>query len=357
METDMKKVLCENNHYYDADTYASCPHCAKNKEWEKTHVDPEKAKSKETKTVPTVNPQPRIGKIWIIVMVATGLCVLIAGICIWGFQPKMLDVTFDDKNEYYVGDSLDVNALHVEMKNNFGISKIIEEGYNYSPQIFNTTGNQIITVSYKKFDTQIAVNVNETVIKEICIKTPPTKTSYYIGDKINIDGLTLEVTYNNGEKEIVDSGISLVTEEFSSAGNKKIVMTYADKLIEYEVSVSDGSELYPFEQTYWVIFTEGFRNDRVEASTIDSTLSEDKLHIVWSTSLELNNKSGASKCLQYYLDDNNKWVSIGDYHLLSSKATNVIASNLDIYDKNGKLILEKSQYKDIDWDVIDSYKN
>ena len=39
---------------------------------------------------------------------------------------------------------------------------------------------------------------------------------------------------------------------------------------ENDSPITDTSS--PFSQDYWVIFTEGFRGDRVEASSIDSLL-------------------------------------------------------------------------------------
>ena len=107
-----------------------------------------------------------------------------------------------------------------------------------------------------------------------------------------------------------------------------------------------------FDQQYWVIFTEGYRGNRVEAATIDSVLPSNELYIVWDTKLELNNSSGSGKCDQYYLNKNDKWVKMGTYDRFSENATKILASNLDVYDKNGNHIIYKSEYKDIDWGMI-----
>ena len=110
-----------------------------------------------------------------------------------------------------------------------------------------------------------------------------------------------------------------------------------------------------FDQKYWVIFTEGYRGNRVEASTIDSTLSSDKLKIIWDTKLELNDSSGSGKCDQYYLNKDAKWVKMGNHDRFSENATKILASNLDVYDKDRNLILKKTAYEDIDWEMIKSY--
>lgn len=112
----------------------------------------------------------------------------------------------------------------------------------------------------------------------------------------------------------------------------------------------------PSNQKYWVIFTEGYRNDRVEMSTIDSTVPLKDLYIVWDTSLRINNSSKSGKCKQYYLDEKGEWVYIGEYGRLTDKATNIIASNLDIYDAHGNLIVKKSSYNSVNWNIVNSYR-
>lgn len=132
--------------------------------------------------------------------------------------------------------------------------------------------------------------------------------------------------------------------------------TTSDDALEENTAQSDYFDSTPFQQRYWVIFTEGYRNNRVEASTFDSTLPADQLSIIWNSALEINDSSGSDRCDQYYLDDNGEWVYTGNYHRLSDKAGNVLASNLNIVDRNGNVIISASPYSMIDWDEVDSFK-
>lgn len=127
------------------------------------------------------------------------------------------------------------------------------------------------------------------------------------------------------------------------------------KYVGGTVTKSDITES-PFNQEYWVIFTEGFRGDRVEASSVDSSLPASSLHIIWDSALYLNNTSGSDGYDQYCLDDDDEWTQIGTYVRLTDRATNVIASNLDIYDSRGNLILSKCAYSDVNWNLINSYR-
>lgn len=95
-------------------------------------------------------------------------------------------------------------------------------------------------------------------------------------------------------------------------------------------------------QTYWIVFKEGFRNSRIELSTCNISIGEEKAYIEWNKSLILRGASATGSYNQYKLSEKGSWEQIGTYGRLSDWATSVIASNLDIYDSHGTLILAKS---------------
>ncbi len=109
---------------------------------------------------------------------------------------------------------------------------------------------------------------------------------------------------------------------------------------------------YPSDQRYWVVFREGWRNNRIELSTIDSNFAPDKLFIVWNKGLTLNINPNKATCHQYFLENGRRWVYMWDWGQLTSWASQVIASNLDIYDTNGNLILRRCNYSDVNWNSI-----
>lgn len=95
-------------------------------------------------------------------------------------------------------------------------------------------------------------------------------------------------------------------------------------------------------QTYWVVFREGFRNSRVELTTCNISSNEDKAYIKWNKSLTLWGASASSRYNQYELKEAEYWKQIGTYVRFTDYATSIIASNLDVYDSKGNLILAKS---------------
>ena len=134
-----------------------------------------------------------------------------------------------------------------------------------------------------------------------------------------------------------------------------------EKSQEVKDPVTDGTD-NPFGYTYWVIFTEGYRNDRVEATAvdIDGTVA-DRLYIVWNTSLEIDDIDDLTWDFpldyhQYYLDENDNWVEERIYHRFTDWATNIIASNLDIYDASHNKVFTKIRYKDLDWTYLSQYR-
>ena len=103
-----------------------------------------------------------------------------------------------------------------------------------------------------KTDT-IAVNY-----EKIAVKTLPTKTSYFVGDSLNQSGLTLTVTFNNGNTETISSGFTCTPTKLNAAGTQKITVSYGGKTTSFNVTVKNdtvsGIEIkaQPNMTTYYV---------------------------------------------------------------------------------------------------------
>ncbi len=108
-----------------------------------------------------------------------------------------------------------------------------------------------------------------------------------------------------------------------------------------EFSINDLPSYPESTQEIWVIFKEGYRNERIEMSICEfSDLDNPNAYIIWDRGLTIQNATMERGCSQYYFDSNGMWEYIGSYGVLSDWATEVIASNLDIYDADGNLILK-----------------
>ena len=79
----------------------------------------------------------------------------------------------------------------------------------------------------------------EEQLSEIVISTMPKKTTYYVGDSISVQGITVKAYYNNGLSKIVDNLV--VNGETSSVGKQLVTLSYTEsgitKSVSYFISV------------------------------------------------------------------------------------------------------------------------
>lgn len=112
---------------------------------------------------------------------------------------------------------------------------------------FEVEGDKTVTVSYEgaKATFKIAV-VKERVSSVI---TPPTKTTYYVGDPFDTTGFSLTYTDSKGTKKLGASDVkfksgSVITHgrPFEQAGTKKVEMTYGSAYENFTIKVLPASE-------------------------------------------------------------------------------------------------------------------
>ena len=75
-------------------------------------------------------------------------------------------------------------------------------------------------------------------MSSISVKTNPTKTNYFVGDTLNIAGLTLTATYNNGTTETITSGFTCSPTKLNIAGTQAVTVTYGGKTTTFNVNVT-----------------------------------------------------------------------------------------------------------------------
>lgn len=113
------------------------------------------------------------------------------------------------------------------------------------------------------------------------------------------------------------------------------------------------TEETPFSGKYWVIYRNGNQNERIEATSVDSTHTPEMLCVILEDyELILNDDNGIDNWNGYIFSDSGQWIENGHPWPLADKTRTIIASNLDVYDAEGNLILEKSKYSDINWESI-----
>ena len=88
-------------------------------------------------------------------------------------------------------------------------------------------------------------SVPPVVIESISIKSLPNKISYYVGDQIDLSGLTLEAKYSDGTTKIIENGFECSPKQLTSVGKKTVTVTYEGKKATFDVSVLEKTTPKP----------------------------------------------------------------------------------------------------------------
>lgn len=143
---------------------------------------------------------------------------------------------------YFVGDVEDRSGLAVSVVYSNGKTALLESGFTVTGFSSNTIGEKTVTVKYKSLSATYTVNVVEPALIKITIEKKPNKLSYYIGEMLDISGIKVVATYENGDTEDVSTRI-MADGDLRTAGVKKIKIVYSErdyiKTAEYEVTVTN----------------------------------------------------------------------------------------------------------------------
>jgi len=156
-----------------------------------------------------------------------------------------------DKLNYVVGEELDLTGLLVVASYENGDLDIIED-YTVSG-LDGKAGSKVITLTYKGKTASFVVNVAVKCVEKIEIIKMPTKLSYIESEALNVEGMIVKATYNDGEiKTITDYKL----EGYSSLpGVHTVYVSYEGQVDSFDVNVtekvlSDLKVTIPTKTTY-----------------------------------------------------------------------------------------------------------
>ena len=172
-------------------------------------------------------------------------------------DPTLISITIEklpDKLTYNVGDTLDTTGITVyanysrtlepekgpdvePVKSEIKGRREITEGFTCTPTVLNTAGTQEITVDYYGRTATFNVMVNR-VLTSVTIKTNPDKLIYTMGDTLDLTGLVLTASYNDGYTEDIASGFTCTPTELNTVGTQEITVEYEGKTTTFNVTVN-----------------------------------------------------------------------------------------------------------------------
>lgn len=111
-------------------------------------------------------------------------------------------------------------------------------------ETFNQNGQVDIKVKDKVGNVQsTTIDITKILkLESISVKSEPYKTSYYVGDTLDTNGLILTALYNSGLTEEIVSGFSCSPIELTKKGTKGIVVSYGGMQTSFTVQVSEVPE-------------------------------------------------------------------------------------------------------------------
>ena len=165
-----------------------------------------------------------------------------------------------DKIEYDLNQELETTGMIVKAITGSGTEFEIED---YAVYGFDSSeaGRKTVTIAYMGVETTFEVEVidgggedvptpptepeEDVTIKKVSIKSLPRKTTYELGETIDLDGLTVLVSYSDGSSEILHDGFIVSGFNSNVAGEQTVIITHEEKdiSVEFVVTINEPVEV------------------------------------------------------------------------------------------------------------------
>ena len=118
------------------------------------------------------------------------------------------------------------------------------KGYKLVENSLKVNGTPVSGNSFIMPDKEVTITADfvRLAVSGISIKTQPNQTVYEVNGQLNLAGLVLEVTYEDGSKSEVAEGFDVSQVDISTVGEKTITVTYRDKTATFTVNVKKAEQ-------------------------------------------------------------------------------------------------------------------
>lgn len=146
--------------------------------------------------------------------------------------------------EYIEGQNINTEGLILTVVYSDGTTEDITEGFTVEPTLLESVGMQNVIIKYGGKIAEDEVIVNRKEVTELKLIKNPDKTNYNKGVSVDLTGIKLEATYNNGKKETIENldEISCIPEVLTEAGTQEVTVFckgHEEKSVKFEVIVND----------------------------------------------------------------------------------------------------------------------
>ena len=158
---------------------------------------------------------------------------LIAGAAVTGLKAIAIEGELDN-TEYSEGAEVDYSGLSVKGTFSDGSTATVERGivWSIAPELAVGETDYTVTATVGELTAtkQVKLTVTEVVLESLAFKGSLNLASCYVGEPLDLAGLTVEAVYSNGTKKDVTAEASITTDEITKSDTVTITASY-DEMI------------------------------------------------------------------------------------------------------------------------------
>jgi len=171
----------------------------------------------------------------------------------WWQQETSIELSGSYKTVYELGEALDTSLLVVKSVNGLGYKTLISSSnYTISGYDANSTGIQVVTVTYNSLTATFVVYVKEamTIGNFSLAVTAPTKTEYLIGDEFDLTGIEVRLIAEDESYIILsDTQYTLDGYNMMQSGIQTVTISTLGLETSFTITVSGSVTLSAYYQS------------------------------------------------------------------------------------------------------------
>lgn len=155
-----------------------------------------------------------------------------------------IEMTTQPTNTQYANNPLDLTGMVITATKRDGTTENVTNNVICNRDKWGGAVSTTVTFGYHEKACYWTVTPTAVVPESASVKTPATKLVYAVGDEVDLTGLVVEVTYNDGSKKDVGADELTASPETISADTTEIDVTYTEGEVEvvtgYDITVTEG---------------------------------------------------------------------------------------------------------------------
>ena len=148
-----------------------------------------------------------------------------------------VSVTPPARTEYYKGDLLDPSGMKVTASYSNGEKADVTDRAELSGFDSSKPGSIKVKVSYGTASAEFGVTILDVVLESFTV-TPPVRTDYLEGEKLDVSGMVAVAGYSNGTSAVVTDSCTVAGFDPYKTGSQTVVVSYGGKSSSFTVNVA-----------------------------------------------------------------------------------------------------------------------